>query len=349
MTQHSDNKVITQEDVARQAGVSRSIVSYVINNGPRKVSDETRYRVLSAIKELGYRPNKHAQMLSSTNDMVTGKYIGIILAGNYMFKRSHYGSILASIHERAHERDWHIRFIRIFDDFSNPALFNELIHPNEIRGVILVGLDQVLKTPHHNELMQAIVERVARVVCIEWEWPGIPSIQFDRQKAAYQAAHHLLASGLQRIAYIGPDDNRIGGYYQGLWERNISPDRDIIYTATDTQGGYEQCKRLLHSSIPQGILAGTDEVAIGVLKCLDEHKLAVPGDVAVASIDNIDISAFTIPALTTVDVPKYQIGRHAIDLLVSDEYWKTASPVALTVPTQLIVRESSMPNASQIK
>ncbi len=146
MTDQHTSKIITQEDVARRAGVTRSIVSYVINNGPRKVSEETRNRVLSAIKELEYRPNKHAQMLSSADDSIAEKYIGIILAGNHMFKRPYYGSILASIHEHAHEQDWHIRFIRVFDDFNNPTLFNELIHPNEITGVILLGLDQVPKT-----------------------------------------------------------------------------------------------------------------------------------------------------------------------------------------------------------
>src|SRR5690348_2459791 len=93
------SKTITQDDVARQAGVSRSIVSYVINNGPRKVSDETRNRVLAAIKELDYRPNKHAQMLSAADDTLAEKTISIILAGHYMFKRPYYGSILASIHD----------------------------------------------------------------------------------------------------------------------------------------------------------------------------------------------------------------------------------------------------------
>src|SRR6185369_17868438 len=125
MTDQHNSRIVTQEDVARRAGVTRSIVSYVINNGPRKVSEETRNRVLSAIKELEYRPNKHAQMLSSADASLAEKYIGIVLAGNHMFKRPHYGNILASIHEHAHERDWYIRFIRVFEDFNNPALFNE--------------------------------------------------------------------------------------------------------------------------------------------------------------------------------------------------------------------------------
>src|SRR5690606_10424427 len=159
MADNRNQHTVTQDDVARRAGVSRAMVSYVINNGPRKVSEETRTRVLEAIKELGYRPNKHAQMLSGSDFAAAGKYIGIVLAGHYMFRRPYYGAILASIHEYAHQHNSHIRFIRVFDDFNNPALFNELIHPNEISGVILIGLDQVLKASGDSALIDQIVER----------------------------------------------------------------------------------------------------------------------------------------------------------------------------------------------
>jgi LacI family transcriptional regulator len=342
MTDSNHNRTITQEDVANHAGVSRSIVSYVINNGPRKVSEETRNRVLAAIKELGYRPNKHAQLLSSTDDTIAEKYIGIILAGNYMFKRPYYGSILASIHEHAHERDWHIRFIRVFDDFSNPMLFNELIHPNEINGVILVGLDQVLRTPDDQILIGEIVQRVERVVCVEWEWPGVPSVQFDRQNAAYQATQHLLECNRNHVAYLGPEDNRVAGYRQALWEQGIPLNEALLHYAADSKSGYACCNQLLHLA-PQvdAICAGTDEVAVGVLKCLYQHSLRVPEDVALASIDNLDISTYLIPSLTTVDVPRREIGLHAVETLISETPRKNAAAFAITVRTQLIVRESS--------
>lgn len=342
MSENHTTRMITQEDVAYHAGVSRSIVSYVINNGPRKVSDETRSRVLAAIKELGYRPNKHAQMLSSTDDTVAQKYIGIIVSSKYVFNRPYYGAILASIHEHAHERGWHIRFIRLFDDFCNPALFNELIHPNEINGMILMALDQVLHTPEDRALVDEIVQRVERVVCVEWDMPGVPSVQFDRQNASYQATQHLLATSRTHVVYIGPDDKRVMGYQQALWEKGIAAGGDSIYYAVDSRMGYDACLQLLRADWKfDAICAGTDEAAVGILKCLHEHNLHVPRDVAIASIDNLDISAFTIPALTTVDVPKHEIGLHAIDILVSDKPRRGASAYAITVPTHLVVRESS--------
>jgi len=343
MTDNPQRKIITQDDVARRAGVTRSIVSYVINDGPRKVSAETRSRVLAAIRELGYRPNKHAQILSSTEDNAAGNTIGIILAGNYMFKRPYYGSILATIHEHAHAIGWHIRFIRVYDDFCNPGLFDELIHPNEIRGVVLIGLDQVGKeTSCDTVLVDQIVKRVERVVCIDWEWPGIPSVHFDRQNAAYQATQHLLLGGRSHIAYIGPEDKRVAGYQQALWENGLSPDDSYIYSATVTSEGYERCVQLIESGVPvDAICAGTDEVGIGGLNCLQRHGISVPDDVAIVSIDNLEISAYTIPPLTTVDVPKDDIVRHAVDILVANNVWKTSAAFAITVPTQLIVRETS--------
>ena len=340
MVGQQNGKTVTQDDVAQHAGVSRSVVSYVINNGPRHVSAETRVRVLDAIRVLGYRPNKHAQMLSSADEAIAQKYIGIVLSNNYMFRRPYYGSILASIHEHAHKRDYHLRFIRVFEEFSNPTLFNELIHPNEINGVILIGLDQVLNTPDDEALMQSIVERVERVVCVEWEWPGVPSVLFDRRNAAYQATEHLLNAGRRHVAYVGPGDKRLDGYQQALWEHGIQPDRTYIHAAVEPQSGYETCAQLLQAGVAlDAICVGTDAAAIGIYKCLQEHGLEIPGDVSIASIDNMDFAPYLNPSLTSIDIPKDEIGFLTVDTLISDRAHRTA--FSIVVPTTLVVRESS--------
>jgi LacI family transcriptional regulator len=267
-----------------------------------------------------------------------------------MFKRPYYGSILASMHQYAHEKGWHIRFIRLFDEFSNPTLFNELIHPNEISGVILFSLEYALNTPEDRTLLAQIIERVERVVCVEWEWPGVPSIQFDRQKAAYQATQHLIACGRRRIAYIGPEDARVQGYQQALWEAGLVPEPDLIFHADDTALGNSRCEELMQTrKVIDGLCAGSDEVGLGLLSCLQRHGLSVPSDVAVASIDNLDFSAFTIPPLTTVDIPKHEIGYHAIETLISNYPREHAGAFSITVPTQLVVRASSAVDAKALK
>ncbi|MCA9889729.1 MAG: LacI family DNA-binding transcriptional regulator [Anaerolineae bacterium] len=339
---HSNGKqTITQTDVAELAGVSRSIVSYVINNGPRQVAPETRERVLEAIKQLEYRPNKNAQRLSSTTESIAEKYIGIVLAHDYMFRRPYYGAILASIHDHAHQHDLHIRFIRIFEDFKNPALFNELIHSDEIGGAVLLGLDQAISTPQDETMITKIVERMERVVCVEWEWPGISSVSFDRQLAAYQVASHLFDKGYQRVAYIGPEDKRLQGYRQAIWEHQAQIDDRLIHFAINPESGFDECRKLLQVGVQfDAICAGTDELSIGVLKCLYDAGLRVPQDVGIASIDNIDISAYTIPSLTTVDVPKDEIGRQVVAALLADD--SQISDISISVRTTLIQRNSTM-------
>lgn len=343
MTETEQNRTITQEDVANRAGVSRSIVSYVINDGPRKVSKETRTRVLDAIRDLGYRPNKHARILSGANGLNAEKALGLVLAGDYMFKRPYYGSLLASIHERAHERGCHIRFIRLCEDFANPALLNELIHPDEIGGIILVGLDQVLLTDEDHALVEDIIQRVDRVVCVEWEWPGVPSIRFDRQKAALQATTHLLEQGCTRVAYIGPEDDRVTGYRQALWQSGLSLSETYIRFAAEANHGFDAMIGLIDAGIEvDAVCAGSDEVALGVLSGLHRKQQRAPEDVAVAGIDNLDMAAYIVPALTSVDVPRQALGFHAVDTLIADRSPGEMSAFSITLPTQLVVRDSSV-------
>jgi LacI family transcriptional regulator len=348
MAESSSGKIVTQFDVARRAGVTRSVVSYVINNSSRKVSAETRNRVLLAINELGYRPNKHARILNNSDDNPSGNYLGVILAGNYMFRRPYYTSILASMHNRVHELGWQIQFIRVYEDFCDPVLFDQLIHRNEIRGALLIGLNQSFnRTSCGETLIDEIIRRIERVVCIDWSWPGVPSVQFDFQMAAFQATEHLLSQGRKRIAYIGPSDQRIAGYQRALWENGIDPEKNLIYSATEVDMGYKVCTQLLQSGVTfDAVCTGTDEVGIATLHCLNEYGLHVPKDISVASIDNIELSAYTVPSLTTVGVPMGEIGHHGVELLVSDLTWGAASEFTVTVPTQLIVRGSSIVTTS---
>jgi len=151
------NEKVTQEDVARQAGDSRSVVSYVVNNVPRQVAPETKERVLKAIEELGYRPNKHAQrLMREQGDSVADKQFGLVLTDPSMFRRPYYGNILAGIHRTAHAHNCHIRFIRFFDELRNPVLFNELVHEEEISGLLLMSLDQVIEGEPDRQLIRQI-------------------------------------------------------------------------------------------------------------------------------------------------------------------------------------------------
>jgi LacI family transcriptional regulator len=332
---------VTQKDVAERAGVSRGIVSYVINNGPRDVAPETRQRVLQAIEELGYRPNKHAQQLMREQwGSVATRDFGLVLPDVVLLQRPYYGSVLAGIHQTAHDHHYRIRFMRFFDELQNPALFNELIHREEISGLILMSLDQCITTDADRKLIEQMRQRIDNIVCLEWHLEGLPSVSFDRAGAARMATTHLLQSGYRDIVYLGMEDERVMGYYQARMEHGLPVTSDTVFFAKDLASGYDVVPHILAQGQPRAIVAGSDEVAFGVLRRLREHNIVVPQAIALASIDNIPMAAYACPPLTSVNVPKMNMGRVAVEVLVNYERDAQKPPILNILPTKLIVRQS---------
>lgn len=342
--QEKNQQRVTQEDVAQAAGVTRSVVSYVLNGNSRSVAPETRDRILKAIDELGYRPNKFAQALMFGKDNpVAVRQIGIILNSANVFLRPYYAEILAGIHAKAHEESYHIRFIRFFDELKDPVLFNGLIHDEEVCGLILIALDQSIVSNEDRVLIDQIRERVENIVCVEWQREGLPSVSFNRRDAAYAATRHLVSLGHRRIAYIGESDERIIGFRQAMIE---SGENDVsaipLDGANDMRSGYDAAERVLpaHDELT-AIVAGSDEVAIGILRYLNVHGIAVPGRIAIASIDNIEMAEFTNPPLTTINVQKAAMGRLAVQMIIDHGRPGSDGPVTMLLPSSLVVRESS--------
>ncbi|MBN1648812.1 MAG: LacI family DNA-binding transcriptional regulator [Spirochaetales bacterium] len=339
---HAHNKAVTQDDVARKAGVSRSIVSYVLNGEPRPVAPDTKKRIIAAIEELGYRPNKYAQMLmKSKYDALAEKQFGIVLSDVFMLRRPYYADILAGIHTTAHEKDHHIRFIRFFYDLKDPLLFNELIHREEISGLLLIALDQSIHSEEELRLIRQIRERISNIVCIDWHLEGFPSINFNRQEAAFHATKHLLELGYTDLAYIGPDDNRITGYQQALVQNQLPIQGIYPLQNSNLKTGHDTCMELIAGNrLPRAIFGGTDEVSIGILRCLSKHDIRVPDQVAVISIDNIEMAEYCNPPLTTENVDTFQMGRIAVETLIHRAANPNQIPTLTLLPTRLVVRES---------
>jgi LacI family transcriptional regulator len=315
----------------------------VLNGNSRAVAPETRDRVLKAIEELGYRPNKFAQgLMRGKGNPVADRQIGIILNHAGVFLRPYYAEILAGIHAKAHEEDYHIRFIRFFDELSNPVLFNNLIHGEEVCGLILMALDQSIQDDHDRQLIRQMQERIDNIVCIEWQQEGLSAVLFNRQEAALIATRHLLGLGRRNLAYIGESDERISGFRQAMFEAGCTDMGSLpLAMANDMHSGHDAAAGLLAATPGiDAIVAGSDEVAIGILHCLARSRVAVPGRLALASIDNIEMSEFTNPPLTTVNVQKTTMGRQAVQLIINRDRNAGEGPLTLLLPSSLVVRES---------
>ena len=337
--------IITQNDVAIHAGVTRSMVSYVLNGSDRVVAPETRQKILDAIDELGYRPNKFARALSMGNKgVLADRHIGIVLPSADLFLRPYYAEILAGIHSAAHEKDYHIRFIRFFDELKNPVLFNQMIHSEEICGLLLIATDLCMKTQEDMDIIERIQGRIDQIVCIEWQTPGLSSVSFDRQGAAIQATSYLIDKGYGDIVYIGESDQRVSGFKQAFIDHGADDISGLhIDGAMDMSSGYNAIKRIYQNRgvLPRAICAGSDEVAVGIIQFLHEQGITIPAETAVISIDNIEISEYTNPPLTTVNVQKRSIGRRSVEMIINRTAGRGENALTMLLPINLIIRESA--------
>lgn len=340
-----ERKTVTQKDVASLAGVSRSVVSYVINNGPREVSPETRERVLTAIQELGYRPNKYAQRLKR-GEAQASKSLGIVAGGQSfnVFERPYYNLIIAGLFEEAHKLGQEVRFFSFFETLSDPVFFNKNIHRDEISSLILILPAMITAIPNYQEILDQIEARIDNVVCLEESIKDWPTVIFDRAAAARQAVEHLIGLGHQRIAFLAIEDERLSGYRQTLLDNNLPFDENLVFpldTSRILESAYESTVEIINlEPRPTAIFSANDESAISAIAALKDHCIKVPSDMAIASIDNIELSEKIRPSLTTIDVPKRRMASYAMQMLMLQEKFKNQKSASIVVPTNLIVRQS---------
>ncbi len=335
---------VTQNDVAKEAGVTRSMVSYVISgNSDRSVAPETRQRILDAIEKLGYRPNKAAQALQQGDVAFASNRIGVILCNADVFLRPYYAEIIAGIHTAAHDQNYHIDFIRFFEDFRDPVLFNTLIHEEQIGGLIMLSVDQAMRGPEDRELLEKIKSRLSKIVCVEWQYDDLSCVMYDRRETATKATEYLYRQGITDIVYIGQDDERVQGVAQilSLHDLNSDPKDFYIAQAFDMRGGSAAINAIPSAeNLPRGIVCGSDEVAIGVLSALNRRGVRVPQEVAVIGMDNIEMSEYTSPALTTMNVPKKNMGRRAVEMIVNNTCGRGENAIRIMLPANIVSRDS---------
>jgi DNA-binding LacI/PurR family transcriptional regulator len=346
MTRNINRDIVTQEDVAKYAGVSRAIVSYVLNNGPRNVSEQTRNRVLNAIQVLGYRPNQHAQRLKLAASAAENS-IGIIAGGkgSNLLERPYYSAIVANLFDRAHELNQQIRFFSFFENLTDPVFFNKNIHREEISSLILLHPSMMLSEPAHDQILRQMIERIDNIICLEQSIYNLPALVLDLSAAAEMAVSHLIELGHEHIGFLALSDDRIAGYKRALTLHGL-PFREeymcVLDGTTMLSSAYEMTIALIEQQ-PQltALFAANDEAAIAAIAALHDRGLSVPDDIAITAIDNTETAAIIRPALTTVNVPRREMVEYAFQFLLSQRVHPVASPASIMLPIELIVRESS--------
>ena len=274
------------------------------------------------------------------------KSLGIVAGGQSfnVLERPYYNILMAGLFEEAHRLGQDVRFFCFFEALTDPVFFNKYIHRDEISSLILILPAMITTNPEYAAILDQIAERVDNVICLEEPVKGWPTVIFDRAMAARQAVEHLIKLGHQRIAFLAIQDARLTGYRQTLLDHNLPYDENLVFTPDPSHviaSAYDLTVEILKlNPLPTAIFAANDESAISAIAALHDHCIKVPEDIAIVSIDNIEMAAMIRPSLTTVDVPKKRMASYAMQLLLLNEQVEHQQSASLVVPTELIIRES---------
>lgn len=328
-TQARAPRDVTRDDVARLAGVSSAVVSYVVNNGPRPVAAATRERVLAAIDKLGYRPNAAARSL------ITGRadLIGLVVPdiGN-----SYFAALAQAVETAARERS--VNLVLAQGATGHLAPLVETLSGHLVAGIIVAAV------PEPEAVAVTLRNRVP-LVRLSLAMPGERDALWpDYYGGARAAVRHLVeVHGHREVALVvgsdhpeseEPMDDRERGWRDLLTEAGL-PTTNLIRCRWSSAGGRDAAARVM-TGHPQvtAVFAASDQIALGLVAGFHRAGRAVPDAIAIASFDGSPEAVFSVPPLTTVSVPLEEMAQDAVDAILG------GAPKARSYPTGLVLRES---------
>ncbi len=325
-------------DVAKRAGVSKTLVSRVINN-KKGVSEENRKKITAAIEELGYRPNELARSLVLRRTKTIGVVFDGIHSGIYLdlIKGMEEGSISEGLNivfsSSKYNADIQINYLDFFVNGRSD-------------GIIIYGC--------YNNV--DYLKRLSRTgfpfVLTEYEIPGydVNNVLVDNFNGAYKGTEHLIKLGHKKILHFTGDRHlkvsidRLNGYLQAIHDNGIKLDDDmVVHSRFYERSGYENMKTVLDKlKRPFAVFCGSDAIAYGAIRAIYERGLKIPEDVAIVGFDDVQSLSTDIcfPSLTTVKQPFVEIGTTSVKLLSKAIKNPNKKAEKILLNTELIVRKT---------
>jgi LacI family transcriptional regulator len=324
------------KDIARQAGMSPSTISRVVN-GKNHVNSVKRQRILQLIKETGYVPNKAARTMVLKKTFS----VGLVIPDTFnIFQRELFSVIERSLESFGY---YTMFFFAKFEDISEENCLNKLKAEN-LDGIIMI---HEMKNPAFYEYLD---KTGIPVITATFRFSGFPAIHVNEEQAAADAVNHLISLGHRDIVMISGDGFTFGrqraeGFFQALTEADIAwEDNRVVFVRNYTAefGMYGMRELLLKRGRENftALFAATDELAIGAIRVLQDTGIRVPEDVSVVGFDDIDISDYMIPRLTTVRQPIKEIGEQTA-LALHRSVTGGSVPNNQILSYRLIIREST--------
>ena len=332
--------MVTIKEIAKMAGVSPSTVSRVISDDPR-ISIETKQKVKKFMEEMNYHPNAIARSLVSRSTNT----IAIVMpySADEAFMNPFFPEALRGIIKCTYNAGYCVLITNgVTQDEQIESLYS-LVRGGRVDGIILMYSkkdDPILK---ELKKMSIAFSMIGRPV----ENNNVSYVDNDNVKASYEATKYLIENGHERIGLINGSLNltvsmdRFEGYKRALLEKGIEIDSSIITSSDFVQeGGYDGMKQMLKSEImPTAVLVTDDVMAFGAIRATREKGLAIPNDLSIVSFNNIPLSEFSVPPLTSIEINAYDLGFYAADMLLGDIKDKTGYQCRI-VDTNMIHRNS---------
>ena len=301
----------TRDDVAKRAGVSSAVVSYVLNGGPKPVADDKRERVLAAVEELGYFPNEIARSLAGR----ATRSIGVIAP---TLVNPVWAKLAMGISNSISAQDYLMIVCDVEDQPEFDQRYARMMVAKRVDGVVLVP---TANTPSTLEIL-----RTAGIptIVVEQDVEGAACVIVDAQDGGYRVTRHLIELGHSRIAILREHRSSLDswkrylGYEQALQEAGLEVDPALVADGAASidgsvvEGSIAAANALLDvNPRPTAVFAHNDPMAIAVIQVARGRGLRVPDDLSVVGVDDTDAGRYSDPPLTTLPFPARELGQAA--------------------------------------
>jgi DNA-binding LacI/PurR family transcriptional regulator len=333
---------ITSSDVAKEAGVSRATVSYILNNTPgARISDETRTKVLEAAKRLGYHLDFNARALKTNRSM------SIAVVSRRSIEEPRFTKVLGGIKSVLSKNKYSILICSDEKDVNGYPEYYSLYCSKKIDGIIFVSYQEELEDEKAAQDYNALVKEGIPCVFADYhlDAPMLNCVDINYYHGAYMAASYLIQKGHKRIGFLLPDINtvqeqqRMAGVYKAVEEAE-----DVELITYNLSRAWEEQEREIVKILEDrtkfsALSCAWGIVSARVLYCSNKMKISVPEELAVISLAGEVFSDYTFPRLTACELPLYEMGIKSAQILL-DSLDNEVLPVNMKLPCSLSVRES---------
>ena len=328
------------KDIAERAGVSIATVSHVLN-GTRPVRDLTRENVLRAVREVGYTINASARSLARGRSDIAGLIVSDL-------RNPFFPEIATAFQEQAL-----LEGVDAIVMNANHDAQRALLCVQRLLGLNVSGI-AILTSEIAPAVTGAIAARAVPAVYLDLGTPGrlVSNIVLEYEAGIAEAVEHLLALGHRRIGFLGGPahwpsaESRRRAFVNGTAGR---AETRVVEAGASVHNGYVACARLLAGFQPTAIAAFNDLLAIGALHCAHDRGMRIPADLSITGFDNIALAEDVYPPLTTVAVPRNDLGRIAFEALQNMNGSETRAGQEYRLRPSLIVRGSTAAPRARIE